>query len=171
MDQATIDKPAYVYTLERTGNLRDFDFIAGTWKAANRRLKARGVGGSDWDTFPGRNRGQVLMGGVVNVDEVEFPTKGWSGITFRTFDIEKRQWSIYWVNSRDGKMQSPVYGGFDGDIGLFFGDDVDEGRPIRVVYKWTKLGPKTARWEQAFSYDDGKAWETNWIAEFVREEG
>jgi hypothetical protein len=34
-----------------------------------------------------------------------------------------------------------------------------------VVYKWTQVGPDGARWEQAFSYDDGKTWETNWVNE------
>jgi hypothetical protein len=99
----------------------------------------------------------------VNVDANDFPTMGWSGVTFRHFDLERRQWYINWVNNRNGKMDTPVVGGFDGDVGIFYGDDVDEGRPVRVAFKWTKLGPNTARWEQAFSYDDGKTWETNWM--------
>ena len=160
--------PPYQYTTERTGDLHDFDFIAGKWTLANRRLKARGVGSAEWDEFPSTSVGEVLMGGVVNVDENEFPTKGWSGVTVRHFEIEKRQWKIYWINNRDGKMQEPVVGGFQGDIGLFFGEDVDDGRPVKVVYKWTKAGPNAARWEQAFSYDGGKTWETNWTMELTR---
>jgi len=160
--------PQFTYTLERTGDVHDFDFIGGVWKVHNRRLKARGVGSNEWDVFPGDIWARVLMNGVVNVDEVDFPTKGWKGTTFRHFDLEKRQWSIYWVNNRDGKMQSPVWGGFEGNVGLFFGEDTDEGRPIKVVYRWTRLGPDYATWEQAFSYDDGKSWETNWKSEHVR---
>ncbi len=158
----------YQFTLERTGGLHDFDFLPGTWHLDNWRLKKRGVGSHEWDEFPSTSKGQVLMGGVVNVDENDFPTKGWSGVTVRHFDLERRQWSIYWINNRDGKMQLPVVGGFDGDIGLFYGDDVDEGRPIKVVFKWTKLGPDAARWEQSFSYDDGKTWETNWMNVLTR---
>lgn len=33
------------------------------------------------------------------------------------------------------------------------GDDTDEGRPIKVVFRWTRLGPDAARWKQAFSLD------------------
>jgi hypothetical protein len=33
--------------------------------------------------------------------------------------------------------------------------------------QWTRLGPTTARWEQAFSYDGGP-WETNRVMEFTR---
>ena len=160
--------PQYLYTTGRTGNVRDFDFLDGNWKVTNRRLKKRGVASADWDLFPGMIWARVLMNGIVNVDEVDFPTKGWKGTTFRHFDLEKRQWSIYWVNSRDGKMQSPVYGGFDGNVGLFFGEDTDDGRPIKVVYRWTRLGADRATWEQAFSYDDGRTWETNWMSDHVR---
>jgi len=53
-------------------------------------------------------------------------------------------------------------------VGLFYGEDTDGGRPVKVVYKWTKVGPDGARWEQAFSYDDGKTWETNWVNEHRR---
>jgi hypothetical protein len=158
----------YRFTMERNGSVNDFDFLPGNWHLDNRRLKKRGAGSREWDEFPSTSKGQVLMGGVVNVDENDFPTKGWSGVTFRHFDLEKKQWSIYWVNNRDGKMQPPVVGGFDGDIGLFYADDVDEGRPIKVVFQWTKLGPNTARWQQAFSYDDGKTWETNWMNVLTR---
>jgi hypothetical protein len=160
--------PAYEYRTDRKGDVHDFDFINGSWKVLNRRLKKRGAGSDEWDVFPGEIWARVLMNGVVNVDECDFPTKGWKGTTFRHFDLEKRQWSIYWVNNRDGKMQSPVVGGFEGNVGLFFGEDTDEGRPIKVVYRWTRLGPDYATWEQSFSYDDGKSWETNWKSEHVR---
>jgi hypothetical protein len=159
----------YQFSMDHTGDVRDFDFIAAEWTGVNRRLKARGVGSSEWDVFPSRHKGQVLMNGVVNVDEVVFPTKGWAGVTFRHFDLEKRQWSIYWVNSRDGGMViAPQIGGFDGDVGLFYGEDQDDGRPVKVVYKWTRMGSNAARWEQAFSYDGGINWETNWIVELAR---
>lgn len=162
----------FKYTLNGTGDVHDFDFLDGKWTMVNRRLMKRGVGSTDpkdWDVFPATVTAHVLMNGVANVDEVLFPTKGWNGVTFRHFDLAKKQWSIYWVNSRDGKMEgTPVVGGFDGDVGLFYGEDTDGGRPIKVVYKWTKVGPDGARWEQAFSYDDGKTWETNWVNEHRR---
>jgi hypothetical protein len=61
-----------------------------------------------------------------------FPTKGWSGLTLRTFDVEKRQWLIYWVSSATGRLEAPVVGGFDGDHGEFYGEDVEGGRPVKV---------------------------------------
>ena len=107
------------------------------------------------------------MGGVVNVDENNFPTKGWSGTTIRTFDVQANRWSIYWVNSRVGKLFPPVVGGFAGNRGVFYGQDEDDGKPVDVRFIWTLLGPDKARWEQAFSYNGGQ-WETNWVMELKR---
>jgi hypothetical protein len=39
---------------------------------------------------------------------------------------------------------------------------------VRVRFKWTHDTPATARWEQAFSADDGATWETNWIMQMTR---
>lgn len=150
-----------------TGSEHDFDFLAGDWIVANRRLRERHVGADQWDEFPAQMRGWSLLGGIVSVDEIEFPTLGFAGCTFRHFDRARRRWSIYWVNSRDGEMLSPVRGGFDGPNGLFFGEDVDAGRPIQVRFLWTRLDADHARWEQAFSLD-GQRWETNWVMESAR---
>ncbi len=159
----------YRYSLDVKGDVHDFDFIEGEWTSKQWRLKQRGMGSSDWDTFTGKHWAKVLLGGVANVDTVDFPEKGWSGSTYRNFDKAKQQWNIYWVNSRDGHMDYPgQVGGFDGDTGLFYGQDVDGGRPVKVVYRWMKQGPSHARWEQAFSYDDGKTWETNWVMEMTK---
>ena len=159
----------YRYSLDVKGGVHDFDFVDGEWTAVNRRLAKRGVGSMDWEVFPGTSWAKVLLGGVTNVDEIEFPTKGWSGMTVRHFEKARQQWNIYWVNSRDGRMDIPgQVGGFNGDVGLFYGVDKDEGRPVKVVYRWERQGTKNARWEQAFSYDDGRSWETNWIIELTK---
>jgi hypothetical protein len=101
-------------------------------------------------------------------DELYSPTKGWAGVTVRSFDLAKRQWSIYWISSKTGLLGAPQIGGFAGDHGEFYGDDEDDGRPTQVRYAWTKLDHDHARWEQAFSYDgDGRSWETNWTADFT----
>ena len=149
------------------GGVHDFDFLVGAWQVANRRLKVRHVGSTEWDEFPGQSTMRTILGGLGNVDEIAFPTKGWSGFTLRLFDPQARQWSIYWVNSRDGIMQPPVVGMFQDGVGKFYCDDVDEGRPIRVRYIWSHITGNSAHWEQAFSLD-GKTWEVNWMNDLTR---
>ena len=56
---------------------------------------------------------------------------------------------------------------FVNERGEFYGEDVEDGRPIKVRYSWVKRDADHARWEQAYSFDN-TTWETNWISEFVR---
>ena len=157
--------PATVTT--HTGDAHDFDYFVGGWTTQQRRLKARGVGSNDWEEFPATLCMRLYLDGIATVDELFLPTKGWAGLTLRTFDARKRQWSIYWVSSKTGILSTPVVGGFEGDRGEFYGDDEDDGRPVGVRFAWTKIDHDHAHWEQAFSYD-GKIWEVNWTADFVR---
>jgi hypothetical protein len=152
----------------RTGDVHDFEYFDGAWTTQQRRLKARGVGSSDWDEFPATLCTTLYLGGMVTVGELYFPTKGWSGVTVRAFDLEHRRWSVHWVSGKVGRLGgAPVTGGFAGDRGEFYGDDDDDGRAVVVRTMWHKRDRDHARWEQAFSYD-GRTWETNWTAEFVR---
>ena len=146
---------------------RDFHFLYGRWAVAHRRLKARGAGCQHWDAFTGSAYCQGLMGGLCNVDENDLGEHG-QGLSFRTFDVEARRWSIYWVASASGLLQAPVHGGFENGIGLFRGEDVDGDRPVQVTYRWDRITQSTARWSQAFSYDGGETWETNWTMDFTR---
>lgn len=150
-----------------TGDIHDFDFFVGRWTFHNRRLKQRWSGSDDWDEFPASLHCESRMGGIVNIDEGVFPTKGWQGMTVRTFNLQERRWYLYWINSATGQLFPPVAGGFDGDRGEFYGEDSDEGRPVKVRFRWTRVDRDHARWEQAFSRD-GKQWETNWIMQHTR---
>jgi hypothetical protein len=150
-----------------TGTIHDFDFLIGNWRSVNRRLKKRWVGSDEWDVFPNTLRCESRLDRMVNIDEAVFTTKGWSGMTIRVFNPHDRRWSLYWISGQTGTLFPPVVGGFNGDYGEFWGDDTDAGRPIKVVFRWRRLGPDKAHWEQAFSLD-GKEWETNWRIEHTR---
>ena len=147
---------------------RDFDFLYGEWTVAHRRLKRRGAGCHDWETFAGTTVCRSLMGGVCNVDENHMAERGHAGVTFRAFDVARRTWSIYWVNAVEGLMGEPVHGRFEDGVGRFYGDDLDDGRPVKVVFIWMLEGPDRAFWSQAFSYDHGRSWEENWTMDFTR---
>jgi len=147
---------------------RDFHFLYGRWRVQHRRLTERGVGCDSWEEFEGVTFCQGLMGGLCNVDENDFPDRGVQGLSFRTFDAATGRWSIYWVNSASGGLQAPVHGRFENGIGLFYGEDVDGDRPVQVTYLWDQITPSSARWSQAFSYDGGQTWETNWTMSFTR---
>lgn len=155
------------------GRPGDFDFlVGGRWEVKNRRLmtRLRGKAGNaaDWREFTALSEAWTHMNGQVSVDEIQFESEGFSGATLRTLDMQTKQWAIYWINSRSGKVFPPVYGGWCGDRGEFFGIDEDDGRTVLVRFLWERLGPDTARWTQAFSLDGGRAWEDNWTMEMTR---
>ncbi len=148
----------------------DFDFLVGQWHVHHRKLKHRLVGSQYWIEFDGTTVLKTLLGGLGNMDEnvLRDPSGSYRALTFRLFSPETRQWSIWWVDGRRLALDPPVHGGFEGDVGLFYGDDVFGGHPIKVRFVWTKVDADQARWEQAFSADDGKTWETNWTMAFSR---
>jgi hypothetical protein len=148
----------------------DFDFWFGKWDVRNRRLARRLVGSDDWDEFDSKVAARALPGGLGNEDV--FCTEyggGFVGMSFRFFDPETGQWSIYWADSRrPGLLDPPVIGSFSGDVGIFEGEDMFEDRPIRVRFTWSGVMTPTPRWEQAFSDDGGETLETNWVMDFRR---
>jgi hypothetical protein len=146
----------------------DFDFYVGTWQIHNRRLRNSLADSTDWYEFEATSRARPVLGGTGNFDEFEAPTEGISGLTLRLFDPERDEWLLYWAGSRGGPLGPPQVGRINGNRGEFYGDDVFDGRPIRVVYIWSEITPTSARWEQAFSPGRGETWETNWIMESTR---
>ncbi|WP_329084032.1 MULTISPECIES: hypothetical protein [unclassified Streptosporangium] len=146
----------------------DFDFLHGSWDVVNRRLLKPLSGSDEWEEFPGTSVCHGFFGGAGIFDEIVFPTKGFSGATLRIFDTERELWGIYWVNSRFGTLQEPVFGAFADGRGVFYGDDTHEGAPIRVRYVWSQITPVSALWEQAFSTDGEETWETNWTMAHTR---
>ncbi|MFL6076834.1 MAG: hypothetical protein ACJ73S_25855 [Mycobacteriales bacterium] len=148
---------------------RDFDFLHGTWNSTQRRLAKRLAGSTEWDEFAATLDCRPVLGGLGNVDEMVATDRDVHGLTIRLYDPETDEWSIHWVSRKKPVMDpAPVVGRFVDGVGEFLADDEWEGTPIRCRYRWTVLGPTSARWEQAFSTDGGETWETNWIADFAR---
>lgn len=148
--------------------MNHFNFLIGSWDLANRRLKEPLTGSTEWYEFPSTAESISLLGGAANMDEMSMPTLGFSGVTLRLYNAERDEWSLYWISSRRLVLDPPVVGRFTDGVGTFYGDDTHEGRPIRVRFLWSKITPTSAHWEQAFSVDDGKTWETNWMNDLTR---
>ena len=148
----------------------DFDFLMGAWTVRHHRLRTRLAGDTAWDDFDGTCTAFHVLGGAGNVDDnvLELPGGTYRAATVRAFDAEAGRWSIWWLDARRSELDAPVHGRFDNGVGTFFGDALFEGRPIRVRFIWSKITPRSAQWEQAFSADGGAHWETNWVMAFTR---
>ena len=147
--------------------MNEFDFFLGSWNVVNRRLTNL-LGGDEWETFPATTICQSIFDGGGTTDEIIFPSLGSRGFTLRLFDVERKEWSIYWASSRGGVLFPPVVGTFTDGRGDFYGDDTYDGKPIKAHFIWSDITRASARWEQEFSADGGQTWESNWVMEFTR---
>lgn len=153
---------------EGTEGAHGFDFEFGDWNVHHRLQRANG----EWWEFDGTCSDRALMGGASNVEEHVFtkPSGVSYGVALRTYDTEQNHWSIWWFDSRymSAPLQTPNVGRFENGVGTFYADFVDDGKAIRSRLQWSDITANSARWEQAYSYDGGKTWATNWIMTFTR---
>ena len=140
----------------------DFDFLVGEWDMQNRRRKPALGDDAEWYEIASKMKAYTYFDGAISFDEGWFPTEGFRGATFRVFDPAEKTWSIHWINSLRGKLETPVIGSFTPDgVGIFEAPDEWEGQPIDVRFRWTP-GTDTASWEQSFSPDGALTWIPNW---------
>ena len=155
---------------ERDGQ-HDFDFEFGKWKVHNRRLLHPLTGSHEWVEFDGTLVARPIWGGRANMDEFEAdsPTGHIEGMTVRTYNAKSHQWSLYWANQANGVFSLPAtVGEFKDGRGEFYDQEDINGRNTFVRFVWTVTSPDDPHWEQAFSVDGGKTWETNWIVSYQR---
>lgn len=153
------------------GGFGDFDFLVGEWTIANEFLTERLAGGTTWTHFGATSRVEKVMCGPDgvsggNLDQMFVPERGFTGMTLRLYDPASGLWSIYWSDTKSHRLFPPTVGRFEDGRGVFFGDDVEGGRPVKVRFVWT--GGESPVWEQAMSADGGETWETNWVMRFGR---
>lgn len=161
-------EPSPAPTISQRDGQRDFDWEIGSWATHVRVLRNPLTGAApDWAEFRGTSIVKPMLGGRVNSVELSVKNdKGAiEGVSLRLYNPQSRQWSLNYATVRGGVMTAPVYGGFDGrGRGLFYGQDLIDGRVILVRFVMTVVSPNEARFEQGYSADGGISWETNWIA-------
>lgn len=148
----------------------DFDFWAGHWKGRNRRLRERLKGSNEWEEFEGTVVSRRILGGMGHVDEVTFhrATGHSEGLSLFLFDPKTDEWIIYNASGAGGRLDTPLIGKFENGCGEFYTHEVFENRHIFTRVTWSQITESSCRWEQAFSPDGGKTWETNWITDLIR---
>jgi hypothetical protein len=102
------------------------------------------------------------------MNDFDFPVGTWDVASrLRLYDHATGKWSLYWASKRTGTLFPPVVGQFSDGVGEFVGADTYNGVPILARFRWSGATP-SARWEQAFSADDGQTWVDNWYMDFAR---
>jgi len=150
---------------------RDFDFNLGTWRTHVKRLLHPLTASSTWAEYDGTSVVSKVWDGRANLLELEAdgPAGHIEGLGLRLYNPETHQWSLNWASSVDGEFQQPpMIGQFVGGRGEFVDQEVFSGKSILSRNAFSDISPDFARFEQAFSDDGGRSWETNWVMTFTR---
>ena len=148
----------------------DFDWEIGKWKTNVRRRVHPLTGSTTWTEMNGISTVTKVLGGRANLVELvaDGPDLHFEGASLRLYRPDSQQWTLNFANARDGQLTVPMIGEFKEGRGEFYAQDTFNGRAILVRFVISQLTPNSWRFEQSFSDDGGKTWETNWIATDTR---
>lgn len=156
---------------ERDGQ-HDFDFNLGTWKTHIRRLQHPLTGSTTWTEMNGTVTVRKIWDGRAQLEEVEAdgPNGHFEDLALFLYNPQSRQWNFTFANSKVGVLSQPSsVGEFKNGRGEFYDQEAFNGRTILVRIIWSDITADSHRFEQAFSDDGGKTWETNMTADLTRE--
>ena len=148
----------------------DFDFFIGSWRCRHRCLREWLKGSTSWEAFGGASVARKILGGLGHIEEVTLDRvpETTEELVVRLFDPQTQQWRVYEADSGNGFDPQPVIatckeGRIEG-----YAYTPWEGKYVFRRVIWSEITATSFHWEQAFSADGGRTWETNWIADFVR---
>lgn len=148
----------------------DFDAHVGRWKTELRRLVRPLTGSTEWAEYEGITVVRPVWDGRANL--VELVADGPAGhlelLALRLYNPQTKQWNLSVASSRSGELSPPSIGSFANGRGEFFSKETLGDRPILVRFVISDVTATSVRFEQAFSADNGKTWEVNWVATDTR---
>jgi len=150
---------------------KDFDFLVGTWRTHYRLLKHRLSNDHEWYDCNGASVIRPFWDGYGNLEDGDLRCPGSRivGLTLRVYSAQTHQWSLWWGTKTRGVVPPPQVGHFDDrGVGMFYAHDKHDGKPIIERFKWTLMPGDHPYFEQAYSPDSGKTWETNWTCLYTR---
>lgn len=151
-------------------NGREFDFEFGTWKTHVSLLSHPLSGSKTWAEFNGITVVRKVWDGEANLVELDMKsdTRHLKLASLRLYNPTTHQWSLNVVNANSGELGVPTVGGFADGRGVFYDKEAWDGKPIVVRFVIEPRSADSIHFEQAFSADNGKTWETNWVADDTR---
>ncbi len=127
-----------IITPSSTSSKHDFDFFEGKTKIHNKKLKTLLNNCTEWTEFESTQEMYRVLNGIGNIDNflATFDGVPFEGVTLRLFNPKTKLWSIYWADSNEGKLDPPVVGSFENNVGHFFTKDTFNNKKIAVVFRW-----------------------------------
>ena len=158
-----------------SGSAADFDFLMGIWRCHHRYRVRRLADCNDWIEFDGTAPRARSWAASATPTRATSPCRAtrYTGMSLRTWDPDTSRWSIHWLDSRRPgysfrRSTAASRNGRRSVRHLLRRRRASRAAPIRVRLIWSRIAEQSARWEQAFSLDEGNNWETNWYMDFTR---
>ncbi|HEY2444310.1 MAG TPA: hypothetical protein VGI20_01045 [Rhizomicrobium sp.] len=152
--------------------VHDFDFVLGTFHTHIRRLADPLTGSNKWVVYDGTKTDVAMLSGAGSLETIEADGPGHLELmTLRLYNSTSHQWSLNFSSSKSGQLSTPSIGEFRDGVGTFMNQEDYNGRSILVRHLWSRITRNSYHYEQAFSADFGKSWESNFVADLVRTEG
>lgn len=148
----------------------DFAFHIGTWQTKLKVLKNPLSGSGVWVEYKGTSIVSEVCNGKANMVELDVEGEAGKieGVSLRLYNPLTKQWSLNYANMKTGSLEIPAVGGFKNGRGEFYNKDTFKGRKILVRFIISDITENSIHFEQAFSDDNGKTWEINWVADDIR---
>ncbi len=147
----------------------DFDFVLGTFHTHIHRLLNPLTGSRSWVEYDGTKIDKPLLGGTGSLETIEADGPDHlEFMTLRLYSTAAHQWTLNFSSSDSGQMTTPSIGEFENGVGTFIDQENHNGRTILVRQLWKEITSDSYHFEQAFSADFGRTWETNFIADLKR---
>lgn len=153
--------------------LHDFDFVIGSWKTRIKHVQRAPTGSTAWTEIQGSIEARAVWGGRSNLQEIEIdkPSGPFMELRLCLFNTQTHEWYLYWADAGDGILAQPMIGSFKDGTGSFYDQEDINGKTLFVRQTYTDITADSYHWEQAFSGDGGKTWETNWVVTVTRQAG
>ncbi|MGH8318263.1 MAG: hypothetical protein ACREUL_09835 [Steroidobacteraceae bacterium] len=142
----------------------DFDWDIGAWKTHQRRRLHPLTGSNQWVDYNGTDVVRNLWEGAnTGMIEADGPAGHLEIFTIRLYNPDSHQWSVSFTNPASGVMSHALTGEFKNGRAEFYDQEPYKGREILVRFSISDISVNSCRFEQAFSGNGGKTWETNFI--------
>lgn len=146
----------------------DFDWDIGTWKTHQKRLLNPLTGSTTWVEYHGTDVVRKIWDGAnEGLIEADGPAGHLEIYALRLYNPQTHEWSIYFTNP-SGSMGLPAIGGFKDGRADFYDQESYKDKTILLRFSVSDITQDSCHFEQAFSRDGGKTWETNFIVDETR---
>ena len=127
------------------------------------------TGSTTWVEYNGTDVVRKIWEGANSgVVEADGPSGHLEIFTLRLYNPQAHQWSISFTNPSTGTMSIPSVGEFKDGRGEFYDQETFNGRTILLRFNVSDITSTSCRFEQAFSDNGGRTWETNFIVTETR---